>query len=206
MNLRALAAITLVALITVLPAASQESGSANVYNIEIIVFRATQALGGAENWNVQATRNYGAGDETANTSRNVGRFVSMLPASRFQLTDVENKLRASGLYVPVAHVAWSQTASDWGTRAGFTVQKLGIDAEGLQGTVFLERGMYLHLGMALSYAPANPPAGMGAGPGTTFQMSESRRIKFYERNYYDHPGFGVIALVTPAQGARPAGR
>jgi len=47
---------------------------------------------------------------------------------------------------------------------------------------------------------------MAAGPGTTFQMGESRRIKFYERNYYDHPAFGVIALVTPAQGARPAGR
>jgi hypothetical protein len=205
MNLRALAAITLVALITVLPAASQESGSANVYNIELIVFRATQALGGAENWNIQTTRSADAG-ETTDTARNVGRFVSALPAASFQLNDVENKLRTSGLYVPVAHVAWSQTASDWGTRAGFTVQKIGINAEGLNGTVFLERGMYLHLGMALSYAPANPPAGMGAGPGTTFQMGESRRIKFYERNYYDHPAFGVIALVTPAQGARPAGR
>ena len=211
MNFRALAATLVVALATVLPAASQETAgaaaSANVYIIEIVVFRATQALGGAENWNVQAPRNYDAGgDETANNSRNVGRFVSALPASKFQLTDVENKLRSSGLYVPVAHVAWSQTASDWGTRAGFTVQKLGIGTEGLTGTVFLERGMYLHLGMALSYAPANAPAGLAAGPGTTFQMSESRRIRFYERNYFDHPGFGVIALVTPAQGARPAGR
>jgi hypothetical protein len=207
MNFRALAALAVVALVTVLPAASQETtANANVYNIEIVVFRATQALGGAENWNVQASRNYGAGDETGNTSRNVGRFVSPLPSARFQLTDVENKLRSSGLYVPVAHVAWSQTASDWGTRAGFTIQKVGINEDGLTGTVFLERGMYLHLGVALTYAPANPPAGIGAGPGTTFQLSESRRIKFYERNYYDHPAFGVIALVTPAQGARPAGR
>jgi hypothetical protein len=81
-----------------------------------------------------------------------------------------------------------------------------VDVPGLSGTVFLERGQFLHLGMALSYAPANPPAGMGAGPGTTFTMNESRRIKYYDRNYFDHPGFGVIALVTPAQGARPAGR
>jgi hypothetical protein len=208
MNFRAFAATAVVALVTVVPAASQETSSAtaNVYNIEIVVFRATQALGGAENWNVQGSRNFEAGDETSNSTRNVGKFVAPLPASRFQLTDVENKLRASGLYVPVAHVAWSQTASDWGTRAGFTVQKLGAAAEGLSGTVFLERGMYLHLGMVLSYSPANPPAGMGAGPGTVFNMSESRRIRFYERNYYDHPSFGVIALVTPAQGARPAGR
>jgi hypothetical protein len=207
MNFRALATLLVVALVTVLPAASQEtSGSANVYNIEIVVFRATQALGGAENWNVPGSRNYEAEDETANSTRNVGRFVSAIPASRFQLNDVANKLRASGLYVPVAHVAWSQTASDWGTRAGFSVQKLGAAVEGLSGTIFLERGMYLHLGMVLSYSPANAPAGMGAGPGTVFNMSESRRIRFYERNYYDHPAFGVIALVTPAQGARPAGR
>lgn len=208
MNFRALAALSVVALVTVLPVASQETGAANqnVYNIEIVVFRTTQALGGAENWNVQGSRNFEASGETANSTRNVGRFVTARPASTFQLNDVESKLRASGLYVPVAHVAWSQTASDWGTRAGFPVQKLGAGAEGLSGTVFLERGMYLHLGMVLSYSPANPPVGMGAGPGTVFNMSESRRIRFYERNYYDHPGFGVIALVTPAQGARPAGR
>jgi len=37
-------------------------------------------------------------------------------------------------------------------------------------------------------------------------MNQSRRIRFYERNYYDHPAFGVIALVTPTQGKRPPGR
>ncbi len=206
MKLKVLATALAVALISALPSAAQDAGSANVYNIEILVFRATQALGGAENWSVQDSRNYGAADETGNTSRNVGRFVGPLNASQFQLTPLENKMRSTGLYVPVAHVAWSQTASDWGTRAGFTVQKIGINAPGLTGTVFLERGQYLHLGMALSYSSADPPAGIAAAPGSTFNLNESRRIRFYERNYYDHPGFGVIALVTPAQGARPAGR
>jgi peptidoglycan-binding protein CsiV len=205
MKLKVLATTLVVALICALPSAAQE-GSANVYTIEILVFRANQALGGAENWNTQGMRNYGTGDEAGNTSRNVGRFVTSLNASQFQLTPLENKLRSTGLYVPVAHVAWQQTASDWGTRAGFTTQKLGITVPGLSGTVFLERGQYLHLGMALTYSPADPPAGLAAAPGSTFNLSESRRIRFYERNYYDHPGFGVIALVTPAQGARPAGR
>jgi hypothetical protein len=72
--------------------------------------------------------------------------------------------------------------------------------------VFLERGQYLHLGMTLTYADPSPPAGMGAAPGTAFTINQSRRIRFYERNYYDHPAFGVIALVSPAQGARPPGR
>lgn len=208
MKLRALVTACLVALLTALPASSQDASgqSANVYNIELIIFRVTQSLGGAENWSAQATRDYSAADERTDSSRQVGRLVGALPSSAYQLGSIASKLRSSGLYVPVAHVAWSQTASDWGTRAGFPVQRLGIDVPGLSGTVFLERGQYLHLGMDLAYAPASPPVGLAAGPGTTFSLSESRRIRFYERNYYDHPAFGVIALVTPAQGSRPAGR
>ena len=191
---------------TTAPAPAATTPAANVYNIEVIVFRVTQALGGAENWSAQTAREYNSDGEGAEAARGVGRFVGLLPQTTWQLTPMENKLRSTGLYVPVAHVAWSQTASDWGTRAGFTLTRLGVDVPGLSGTVFLERGQFLHLGMALSYVAANPPAGLGAGPGTTFTMNESRRIRYYEPNYYDHPGFGVIALVTPAQGARPPRR
>jgi Peptidoglycan-binding protein, CsiV len=194
------------------PAAAQDAAAAagapggTVYNIEIIVFRATGALGGAENWSAEASTRSIAGDEDAGASSQVGHFVAPLPASAWQLTELETRLRSSGAYVPVAHTAWSQTASAWGTRAGFAVQRLGIDVPGLSGTVFLERGQFLHLGMSLTYAIADPPAGLGAAPATPFTLNESRRIRFYERNYYDHPAFGVIALVSPAQGTRPPGR
>jgi hypothetical protein len=69
---------------------------------------------------------------------------------------------------------------------------------GLSGTIYLERGSYLHLGMALNYQSANVPAALGAAPGQLFNLNESRRVKFDQLNYYDHPAFGVIALVTPA--------
>jgi len=178
-----------------------------VYNVEIIVFRAATAVGGAENWSAEAgggARSI-AGDESAGGSQ-VGHFVGELPASAWQLGELESRLRASAAYVPVAHAAWSQTPSSWGTRAGFSLQRLGINVPGLSGTVYLERGQYLHLGMSLSYANPSPPEGLGAAPGTTFTINESRRIKFYERNYFDNPAFGVIALVTPAQGTRAPGR
>jgi len=200
-------AFALLALGVGTPADSQEGAASPAYNIELIVFRATSALGGAENWSAEgaASEDSVAGGE-AGSGSSVGHFVSLLPSSQFQLTEIENRLRTSGAYVPVAHVAWSQTASAWGSRAGFAVQKVGIDVPGLSGTVFLERGQFLHLGMALSYALPDPPSGLGAGSGTTFTLNQSRRVKFYERNYFDHPAFGVIALVTPAQGARPPGR
>jgi len=195
------------ALASAVPAVSQEAPSSPAYNIEVVVFRATSAQGGAENWSAEAgMANIIAGDEASSGSSQVGHFVGVIPSSAYQLTEIENRLRSSGAYVPVAHVAWSQTASAWGTRAGFTLQKLGLDIPGLNGTVFLERGQYLHLGMTLTYADPSPPAGLGAASGTTFTINQSRRIRFYERNYFDHPAFGVIALVSPAQGARAPGR
>jgi hypothetical protein len=200
-----------------LPAAPEEPAAApapapapgplsTVYNIEIIVFRATSALGGAEDWSAEAGARNIAGEESASGAATVGHFVAALPSSAWQLGELESRLRTSGVYVPVAHTAWAQTASSWGTRAGFTLQKLGIEVPGLSGSVFLERGQWLHLGMSLTYAMAAPPQGLGAAPDTPFTLNESRRVRFYERNYFDHPAFGVIALVTPAQGARPPGR
>lgn len=180
--------------------------AAPVYNIELIVFRSTGPSGAGEDWSFQAgKRRFSAAGESgaAGTTMQVGHFVRSIPPSQHQLDDIERKLRVSGRYEPVAHVAWSQTPSPWGSRAGFALQKLGIDVPGLNGMIYLERGQFLHLGMALDYAPETNPL---AAPGTTFTLSEIRRIRFYERNYFDHPAFGVIALVTPAQGARPPGR
>ena len=188
------------------PAAAPSGPGSTVYNIEIIVFRATSALGGPEDWSAEAGARNIAGEEAASGAAQVGHFVAALPASLWQLGELENRLRTSGLYVPVAHTAWSQTASSWGTRAGFSVQKLGIEVPGLSGSVFLEHGQWLHLGMSLTYALPSPPQGLGAAADTPFSINESRRVRFYERNYFDHPAFGVIALVTPEKGARPPGR
>jgi hypothetical protein len=194
-----------------LPSAHSQQAAAPspMYRVELLVFRTATALGGAENWGVRAGGpGFGAHGESQEVSGSaqIGRFWRALGPAELQLREVANKLRSSGVYEPVAHVGWMQSASDWGTRAGFPVNRVGINVPGLSGTVFLERGQFLHLGLALDYAMAEPPEGIGAGVGTVFNLSESRRVKFYERNYYDHPAFGVIALVTPAQGARPAGR
>jgi hypothetical protein len=192
------------------PSQPAPAAASPTYNVELIVFRATAALGTAENWNLENGAG-GAPDADsdpgapAEQSREDG-FVRLLAPTEFQLNDLEAKLRASSVYVPVAHVAWSQTASPWGSHGGIPVQRLGIDTPGLAGSVSLERGQYLHLGLALNYDIAEPPAGLAAAPDTVFTIHDTHRVRFYERNYYDHPAFGVIALVTPAQGPRRAGR
>lgn len=170
---------------------------ARVYTVELIVFRNLSGAGGAEDWGVKPVARRPDSPDSPVT----GRFVQSIPAAQFQLKDVAAKLRNTSNYQPIAHFAWQQTASSWGSGAGFTVAKLAGSVPGLSGLIYLEAGDYLHLGMSLNYQTSSPPEGLGAAPGTVFTLSESRRVKRFERNYYDHPAFGVIALVTPANTA-----
>jgi hypothetical protein len=199
-RLRALLALFIVSLAVGLvpaPGARAQSPSATVYTVEIIVFRNLSGAGGPEDWSVKPVPRGPDQPDSPVT----GRFVAAVAPAQFQLNDIAAKLRNTSNYQPIAHFAWQQTASSWGSRAGFSVSRLAGNVPGLSGNIFLEAGTYLHLGMTLSYQTSNPPAGLAAAPGTVFTLSESRRVKRYERNYYDHPAFGVIALVTPAQRA-----
>ncbi len=187
-----------------------------VYNVEIIIFRALSTLGSPENWGAEASQAPAVpvsaegepGTPVSEPAAPVpgGRLVRVLTPAEFQLGAIEARIKASGAYAAVAHIGWAQTASPWGTHESMSLAQLGLDNPLLAGTVTLERGQFLHLGFALDMTIASPPAGLDAAPQTTFVLNDNHRVKFYERNYYDSPAFGVIALVVPAQGARRAGR
>jgi hypothetical protein len=187
----------LLAAALLLPAAHAQTPPPTVYTVEIIVFRNLSGAGGPEDWNIKPVARRPDTPDSSVT----GRFVGSVPSSQFQLNDVAAKLRNTANYPPIAHFAWQQTASSWGSGAGFTVAKLAGSVPGLSGIIYLEAGDYLHLGMSLNYQTSSPPAALAAAPGTVFMLSESRRVKRFERNYFDHPAFGVIALVTPAKPA-----
>ncbi|HTB68568.1 MAG TPA: CsiV family protein [Steroidobacteraceae bacterium] len=199
------------------PAPGAAPAGPTVYNVEVIVFRTNSTLGTPEDWSSEAARapavpvaadgETGAPvSDTAGQQGAGGRFVRALAPAEFQLADLEARIKSSGAYVPVAHLGWAQTASPWGSHESMSLQQLGFDNPLLAGTVTLERGQFLHLGFALNLTVASPPAGLAAAPNTTFVLNDNHRVKYYERNYYDSPAFGVIALVVPAQGARRAGR
>ncbi|HTW37089.1 MAG TPA: CsiV family protein [Steroidobacteraceae bacterium] len=193
------------------PSSAATPESAPVYRIELVVFRALSALGAPENWNAEASA---AGpvsaphdtDSAAAAAQapQTRALVRLLPASEFELDGIVARLRSSGRFVPVAHAAWWQSASPWGRPTEIPVQDLGLAAQGLTGTLSLQRGEFLHLELALDYAIDNPPAALGAAPGTVFSLHQMQRVRFNQRSYFDHPAFGVIALVTPAQGPRRA--
>ncbi len=195
------------------PAASSPKGTASepapLYRVELIVFRSLSGLGAPENWGaesgtagaVPAQPDTDPASPTA-PSPETHAEVRLLPASEFQLDAVEARLRSSGRFLPVAHAAWWQSASPWGRPTELPVQDLGLAAQGLTGTISLQRGEFLHLELSLDYAIDNPPAALGAAPGTVFSLHQMQRVRFNQRSYFDHPAFGAIALVTPAQPSR----
>lgn len=178
-----------------------------VYRVELVVFRANAALGSPEDWaaesgaglatSTDADPDASGSSPAAGADSAPGSGVRLLPASEFQLDDVAARLRASGRYVPVAHIAWAQTASPWAKPIRIPVQSVGLDVQGITGSVALERGQFLHLALDLRYAMDDPPPGLDAPAGTVFVLDDSHRVRLRERNYFDHPAFGVIALVTP---------
>ena len=173
-------------------AQAQGTPNQNVYTIEVVVFRNMSGAGGPEDWSAKPVARGPDKPESIYT----GRFIQSVAAAQFQLNEVATKLQNTSNYQPIAHFAWQQTASSWGSRAGFSVAKLAGNVPGLSGTIYLESGSYLHLGMALNYQSSNPPAGLGADPDTVFTMAESRRVIPFKPSYYDHPAFGVVALLT----------
>jgi len=162
------------------------------YVVEIIVFR-DSSVGAAEDWNA-APPGRGFGNET--TRGGAPQVLRVLPPSDYRLAGVESTLRSSGSWHPIAHAAWVQTAANWGTHIGVPLADLGITSPGLSGSVYLERATYLHLGVELR---------LSAG-ASNYSIDEMRSIKYNERQYFDHPAFGVIAVVSPISGAAAATR
>jgi hypothetical protein len=166
---------------------AQQSG-ATLYGVELIVFRASSVNAG-EDWDaVPAGRGFGG---TATRGGAAAQVLRVLAPSDYRLGTLEATLKTSGAWRPVAHAAWIQTAANWGTHVGIALSDVGINVPGLSGLVYLERApIYLHLGFDVHLSA-----------GATYSIKEMRSVRYNDKQYFDHPAFGIIAVVTPVKRA-----
>ena len=169
------------------PAAPASATSANggAYQVEIVIFKAASTPAGEDLGANAEGRGFNRQPDTGATPPALYRT---LEASQMQLGGVVSRLRANGNWRVLAHAGWVQGATDWPRHAGLSLDQLGINVPGLSGSVYVERGQFLHLGFNLKL-----------GDNPAWSLSELRKIRFNEKNYFDHPGFGVIAIVSPAR-------
>jgi len=177
------------ALVGSVPEARAE-GSSGLYAVELVIFRASNPIADEDLSAVPPGRGFG----NESTRGGLPQVVRVLAPADYRLTGVENSLRTSGTWRPIAHAAWIQSAASWGTHAGLELGDVGVNVPGLTGSIYLERATYLHLGFELT---------LNAG-GVAYTIKEMRSIKFNERQYFDHPAFGVIAVVSPVGGSTAA--
>jgi len=179
----ALLALLALALGAVAPVQAQQTG-VTAYGVEIIVFRVNGVPQG-EDWNAEPVgRGFG---NSATRGGGVPQVLRILTPADYRLNALETTLKGSGAWRLVAHAAWVQSAASWGTHAGIALSDLGINAPGLSGMVYLERApIYMHLGFDVHLTA-----------GATYTIKEMRSIRYNDKQYFDHPGFGIIAVVTP---------
>jgi Peptidoglycan-binding protein, CsiV len=190
-------ALALLLVLAAAPPSPAAAASTGAYQVEVLIFRAITPPAGEDFGAAAEGRGFtgqGAGQSAGQAAGQAmgdnaaPGVLRTLDSSQMQLGSMAAKLRASGEWTVIAHAAWVQTATEWPHHDGLTLEQLGLSVNGLSGTVYVEHGQYLHLGFDLRLG--NAPA---------WSLRELRKIRFNEKNYFDHPGFGVIAIVSPAR-------
>ncbi len=114
------------------------------------------------------------------------REAKKLPAAQSGLYNAYDRLRRSRSHHPLLHTAWIQPAGPNRVNPPYHVGS----ADGpVEGVVRLQRGEYLHVIVDMEYRGRD---------GLVHRLREKRRVKFNEIHYLDHPAFGVLIRVSPA--------
>lgn len=197
-------AFLLAAMAVLGPASAQQAASdLPSYDVELIIFRHLTSDATQEVWDLELSRGESLTipDEDATPFDPVGSDASAsttqsfppLAAAKMKLGAIENTLRRSRNYRPLAHFGWTQPGYARNAAPSISIDGLVPAGSGLSGKVALSRGRYLHLTLDIAFTPPD-------SPGERYVLRQSRRMRSNERHYIDHPKFGVIAVITPSSG------
>jgi hypothetical protein len=195
-------AVLLAAFMSVSSAVAQQAASLQSYDVELLIFRNLGGRETPESWGVEAAED--SAQQLAIPEDDpepaiaptisappVASFPA-LPAAKMKLTAVEETLRRSRAYQPIAHVGWTQPGFARNAARYLPVSSLVPATSGLQGQIALSRGRYLHLTLDLVLD------GAATGDGSRYVLRQTRRMRSNERHYIDSPKYGVIAVITPS--------
>jgi hypothetical protein len=143
--------------------------------------------------------------------------LQVLESDQYAMQDIYRKLASLDAYRPIMHTAWQQTTHDKERSPALQLRALGDPPSGLDGTVTLYQGRFVHLDVdltldaagddAASFSDGTLPDDEGIGlfrPPVRYQITEDRIMRQGEIRYFDHPRFGLIAKVTRAESGEPS--
>lgn len=196
--------VTRIALILVLSLGlSLQAGAASTtkppdrYEVEVLIFQNyLDYLEGQELWTQDTVDKKLPGIDQARDS-------GAQPDPNSDLSKAAEALEAGGDYLILTHRRWEQEAEPRSTAKWMRVGNANLFESDLIGTMRFYQGRYLHIELELlfrdrSVAMVSSTAGVVALP-QVYRISEHRRIRNLEVNYFDHPKFGALVQVTPIQ-------
>jgi hypothetical protein len=186
------------------PSGAQDT-TLQLYEVELVIFRVINPTGSPEDWAMEETRAksgapvthsgeqpIAATTETATPATGSGNDSSIQPleSGRLKLTPIETTLKRSRSYQPLAHFGWTQPGFGLESPRPLGIEGFVSSDAGVTGTVTLTKGRYLRLTLDLTWqSPVD---------GKRYVLREQRdRMRSSEKHYFDHPYFGVVAIVTP---------
>jgi peptidoglycan-binding protein CsiV len=160
-------------------AAVSAAPATNAYVVEVLVFEnRLPELEGSELW----TRN-----SPAAAAPDVSGAI-VLSESAPANSSLAAALQRDGTYRVLAHHRWRQTAEE---KSATKAIRLRNPSGQLDGTVRFYMSRFLHVDVDLALQEQTGVAG-----GVTYRLTEHRRVKTQEANYFDHPKLGVLVRVS----------
>jgi len=186
-----------------------EANDAAWYSIEYIVFENTplsnQPL---EPWSKEPFQMPADAIDLTPLSRK--KAFSSLSTQQQQLHGVYRRLEKLSSYTPIAHGGWIQPVTKKEKRKNVSITHQ-TGTHRLEGTLTFHRGRFLHLNVDLQLSEMLPLTINNSyvtnnitQPSTLYRLKETRRIKTNQSNYFDHPRFGVLAIVEKINSPTPA--
>jgi len=198
--------VFLIALCLLAPLAIHADDAPQNYDVELLIFRLIRPSATQENWAIESvvehapTVSAADGEETIattpapspDTTTPSEPSFAPLATTQYKLNSVEETIRKSRSYLPVAHFGWTQPGMPIDHAPSYPLQNFlpGFlpDNISITGQASLARGHYLHLLLDITYQ---------APDGQRYVIREQRRMRSNEKHYFDHPYFGVIVQITP---------
>jgi len=200
---RRLSLLVLIVSVVMAPAVIAEADhNPRQFDIELLIFRNLVVNDGGEVWPVDFSDWFE--EPVDNAQPDILTAVTWLPKSQFRLTAERNALARSAPYRPLVHIAWRQVVPS--RRSAKAVELPGTsnnpDRASVDGLVRVAVERYLHLDLDLRLHLPDSAVQAASADNEVYgvpeiRLRQQRRMRSKELHYFDHPRFGVIALITP---------
>lgn len=182
-------------------ATAQSIHSGKQYNIELLVFQNLAPSDNGESWPVETPALEDEKPQPVEAEfAEQAKPVHWLKRNQLQLNQQAGAIARSAGYRKLAHYAWRQVVLDRNLATPMTLPASTPTKTGawVDGVVMVSVGRYLHLDLDLEFHRQQAAQTFELQETETpeFRLLEQRRMRSNELHYFDHPRFGVIAIIT----------